>query len=142
MQASVQRLHAQRGVLIVRRGDDDGVNLARLDQGFSVAINRQRFIGFQLAGRRAANRLQHRLFDRPFTQIIGVVASHVAHADDADSNRIHAPPNVPQSSAQCNRVKLGHVGSTTSPKQIWSFQWHRRYKKVLQDRNKTFPAWI
>lgn len=36
----------------------------------------------------------------------------------------------------------GHVGSTTSPKQIWSFQWHRRYRKVPQDRNKTFPAWM
>ena len=121
MQAGVQRLYAQRGVLVVGRGDDDGVNLARLDQGFSVAVNCQRFVGFQLVRRRAANRLQHSLFDRALAEIIGVVPSHVAHADDADSNRIHASPNVPQSSAQCNRGKLGHVGSTTSPKQIWSF---------------------
>ena len=106
MQAGVQRRHAQRGMLVLRRGDDDGVNLARLDQGFSVAVNRQRFIGFQLAGRRAANRFQHRLFDRAFAQIIGVVPSHVAHANNADANCIHALTNVLEFLAQCNRGKL------------------------------------
>ena len=105
MQSSIQRRHTQRGVLVVGRCDDDGVNLARLDQGFSVAVNRQRFVGFQLVRRRAANRLQHRLFDRALAQVIGVVPSHVAHADDADANCIHASVNMPESLAQCNRGK-------------------------------------
>ena len=106
MQSGVQRYHTQRGVLVVGRGDDDGVNFARLYQGFSVAVNRQRFIGFQFAGRRATNRLQHRLLDRALAQIIGVVPSHVAHADDADANCIHTSTNVPESLAQCNWRKI------------------------------------
>ncbi len=36
----------------------------------------------------------------------------------------------------------GHVGSTSSPKKIWSFQWHRQYQKVPQDRTKSFPSWM
>lgn len=113
MQAGLQRLYAQRSVLVMGCGDDDGVNLAGLDQGFSVAVNRQRFVGLQLVRRRAANRLQRRLFDRALAQIIGVVPSHVAHADDADANCIHVPANVPESSTECNR---GNLSKSPMPK--------------------------
>ena len=35
-----------------------------------------------------------------------------------------------------------HVESTTSPRDIWTFQWHRQYMKAPQDRSKTFPDWM
>ena len=35
-----------------------------------------------------------------------------------------------------------HVDSTNNPKDVWTFQWHRRYQKVPQDRRKTFPSWM
>jgi len=34
------------------------------------------------------------------------------------------------------------VRSTTSPKQIWTFQWHRSYQRVGHERTKTFPDWM
>ena len=35
-----------------------------------------------------------------------------------------------------------HVDSTTTPRDVWTFQWHRRYAKVPRDRDKIFPGWM
>lgn len=34
------------------------------------------------------------------------------------------------------------VRGTASPKEIWTFKWHRTYAQVGRDRNKTFPTWM
>ncbi|MCD6339435.1 MAG: prepilin-type N-terminal cleavage/methylation domain-containing protein [Verrucomicrobia bacterium] len=36
----------------------------------------------------------------------------------------------------------GSVRHTGSPKAVWSFKWHRRYRRVGYERTKHFPAWM
>ena len=36
----------------------------------------------------------------------------------------------------------GSVRHTRSPKDIWTFKWHRRYLRVGHERTKEFPAWM
>lgn len=36
----------------------------------------------------------------------------------------------------------GHVSGTHSPRDIWTFRWHRTYQRVGYERTKTFPDWM
>jgi hypothetical protein len=86
--AGLERGHAQGGVLEVRRGDEDRIHLAGADERLAVGEGLQGLVTVERRGG-VAHRDQFAAFDLAASQILGVVAADVAHANDAQSNGVH-----------------------------------------------------
>ena len=88
VQPGLQRGDAQGGVLVMRRGNDDGINLARADQFQTVVKNLQPalLVGTEFAQRRGGNRLQFASVNFSSQEIFRVMTPDVSHANDAESN--------------------------------------------------------
>ena len=75
----------------MRRGDNHGVHVARLEELFGAVKNLQPFraVRFEFMRRGAAHGGQLATRDFAGEEVIGVVLADVAHAHDANSNGVH-----------------------------------------------------
>ena len=91
MHPGLQRGNADRRVLVMRRGDDDGIHFARRDQFLSAVEDFQSFgfVRIEFLRRGAANSDEFATQHLAFEQIAGVVFADIAHADDAKTNFVH-----------------------------------------------------
>ena len=89
VQALLEGVNADRRVVVVRRRDDDSVDLTRADEVPAVRI------GLEALERREPFRIdvadgrQLSPLDLPFAQVSAVRRPHAPNPDDADSDRIH-----------------------------------------------------
>jgi hypothetical protein len=88
VQPGLERGDAQGGVLVMRRGDEDGIHFARTDQFPSVVENLQTalLVGDKFVRKRVGHGLQLAPFDFAGQEVFRVVAPDVAHADNAETN--------------------------------------------------------
>jgi hypothetical protein len=80
---------AEGGVLIMRRGDEDGIKGAGADEFIGVAVNFEGEIFFEFVGRGAADGNEFAAVDFAGAQVFGVMFADVAHADDAQTDFSH-----------------------------------------------------
>src|SRR6267143_3610640 len=91
MYPGLQRGNADRGMLVMWRGDDDRVHFARRDQFLSAVEDFQSFgfVRLEFLRRGAANGDEFATRHFALEQIAGVVFADIAHADDAKTNFVH-----------------------------------------------------
>ena len=83
MDALVQRRDAQCGMLVMRRGNDDGINQPGANQLFAIRENLERFVPFQFARDGIGNRSQFGPTDLARREIAVMVLPDIAHANNA-----------------------------------------------------------
>jgi hypothetical protein len=88
MQAGLKGGDAQGRMLVMRRGDDDGIDFPGADQFPAVVENPQAALleGNQLVREGVGNGFEFAPFDLAGQKVIRVMAPDVAHADDAESD--------------------------------------------------------
>ena len=91
VQAGLECCDAKRGVLVVRGGDEQCVDRAAGDHILATAENLDALfeVLLELVRRGAADGGEFTAVDSALEQVVGMEASHVAHADDANAYFIH-----------------------------------------------------
>lgn len=85
--APFQGRNALRGVKIVRRGDDNRVDLAAVEHRLEVGERRNAGKFFEMDGVGIANRAQNRARDFARSQIARVTTAHPTNTNDTNANR-------------------------------------------------------
>ena len=89
MQSGFERFHAQRGVGVMRRSDQHGIDRTGMNELLAGVESLKGSKLLELGGIRAGHGGQLTTVDLILKQVLGMVLAHVTQADNSDADFIH-----------------------------------------------------